>query len=123
MELFRLGGGDPVKLGMRTSEVVTGFYSFLGFPRLWTDAAIRRAVKEGVEKRVFGYATGSPVLGPDQRYQIERSKVVFDRSLAEDEIDLQSGFLIAASANSSRSGCSRSSATAGGRCRFRLHCP
>lgn len=98
VELFRLGEGDPAKLGMRTSEVVSGFYSFLGFPRLWSDLAIRGAVKEGVEKRIFGYTTGSPALGPDQKYQIERSKVVFDRSIAEDEIDLQSGFLIAPSA-------------------------
>ena len=98
VELFRLGEGDPAKLGIRTSEVVSGFYSFLGFPRLWSDLAIRRAVKEGVEKRVFGYTTGSPALGLDQKYQIERSKVVFDRSIAEDEVDLQSGFLIAPSA-------------------------
>lgn len=98
VELFRLGEGDPSKLGIRASEVISGLYSFLGFPRLWSESAIRRAVKEGVEKRVFGYTIGSPALGPDQKYQIERSKVLFDRSIAEDEIDLQSGFLMVPSA-------------------------
>lgn len=97
-ELFKLGEGEPAKLGVRTADVVNGFYSFMGFPRLWTEAAIRRAIKEGIEKRVFGYTTGTPTVGPDQMYQIDRAKVVIDKSLPEDEIDLQSGFLILPSA-------------------------
>lgn len=94
VDLFNLGDGDPRKQGIRTSEVVSGFYSFLGFTRLISDAAIRRALSEGVEKRIFGYTTGVPALGADGRFQIDRAKVAFDRPLPEDEVDLQAGFLI-----------------------------
>ncbi len=94
VELFRLGESDPVKLGIRLAEVVSGLYSFLGFPRLTSEAVLRKTVCEGVEKRIFGYTTGTPAVGSDQKYQIDRRKVVFDRSLAEDEVDLGSGFLM-----------------------------
>lgn len=98
VELFRLGEGDPVKTGIKVSEAVSGLYSFLGFPRLLSESAVRKTVAEGVEKRVFGYTTGSPSLGADGKYQIDRSKVTFDRALAEDEVDLGSGFIIIPSA-------------------------
>ena len=45
-----------------------------------------------------GYTTGTPKLGDDGRYQIDRAKVAYDQPLAEDEVDLQSGFLILAAA-------------------------
>jgi hypothetical protein len=98
IDLFKLGDGSPPLLGTRTAEVVSGFYSFLGFTRLTSDAAIRRAIVQGVEKRLFGYTTGAPKLGEDGHYQIDRAKVVYDQPLAEDEVDLQSGFLIVPSA-------------------------
>ena len=44
VELFRLGEGTPPTLGIRTAEVVDGFYSFLGFTRLATKEVIRTAV-------------------------------------------------------------------------------
>jgi hypothetical protein len=94
VELFNLGDGDPSRLGIRMPDVVSGMYSFLGFPRLTSDSALRRTVAEGVEKRVFGYTTGTPALGPEQKYQIDRAKIAFDRALAEDEVDLGSGFLV-----------------------------
>ncbi len=94
VELFKLGDGDSARLGIRMADVVSGLYSFLGFPRLASETSLRRTVAEGVEKRVFGYTTGTPALGPDQKYQIDRAKVIFDRALAEDEVDLGSGFLI-----------------------------
>jgi len=93
VDLFKLGEGAPPKLGIRTAEVVTGFYSFLGFTRLMAESVIRKAISQGVEKRVFGYTTGTPKLGDDGHYQIDRAKIAYDRALAEDEVDLQSGFL------------------------------
>ena len=54
-----------------------------------------KAIARGVETSLFGYVTGRPTLGDDGRYQIDRSRVAFERSVAEDEIDLDSGFLIA----------------------------
>ena len=42
----------------------------------------------------FGYATGRPNLGDDGRYQFDWSRIAFERSVDDDEIDLDSGFLI-----------------------------
>ena len=45
----------------------------------------------------FAYTSTSgyvPALGPDGRYQLPRDKVTFGRTLSEDEIDFDSGFLI-----------------------------
>ena len=39
-------------------------------------------------------AAGRPNLGDDGRYQLDCSRVAFERSVADDEIDLDSGFLI-----------------------------
>jgi hypothetical protein len=47
----------------------------------------------------LGYTSGvAPVLGSDGKFQVSREKVVFQRTLAEDEIDLESGFLMAPAA-------------------------
>ena len=54
VELFKLGEGTPPKLGMRTSEVVEGFFSFLGFTRLMTSGVIRKAIARGVQEGTFG---------------------------------------------------------------------
>jgi hypothetical protein len=94
VELFKLGEGTLPRAGIRTTEVVSGFYSFLGYTRLTSESVIRKAITQGIEKRVFGYTTGTPKLGADGHYQIERVKVAYDQTLAEDEVDLQSGFLI-----------------------------
>jgi hypothetical protein len=94
VDLFKLGEGTLANVGIRTAEVVTGFYSFLGFTRLTAEGVIRKAISQGVEKRVFGYTTGTPKLSDDGHYQIDRAKIAYDQPLAEDEVDLQSGFLI-----------------------------
>ena len=93
-ELFRLGDPGDGTAGIATAEVLKGFYEFLGFPRLLSADAVRKAVARGVETGLFGYVTGSPQLGEDGRYLIDRSRVAFQRSVADDEIDLDAGFLI-----------------------------
>ena len=99
VELFKLGEGTPPSLGIRTAEVVDGFYSFLGFTRLATRDAIRKAIALGVQKGTFGYVVGSPPpLGSDDRYQVSLEKVRFGKEIAEDELDLDSGFLMIPSA-------------------------
>jgi hypothetical protein len=100
VELFKLGEGQPPILGTRTSEIVDGFYSFLGFTRLISANAIRKGIAEGVEDSVFGYTAGSvPALGPDGKYQLSLDKVRFGPpQVSDDEIDLDSGFLIMPSA-------------------------
>ncbi len=96
VELFKLGEGQPPVLGTRTSDIVNGFYSFLGFTRLLSASAIRKGIAEGIGQSVFAYAAGSvPTLGPDGRYQLALDKVRFGPpDVSADEIDLDSGFLI-----------------------------
>ncbi len=94
VELFKMGEGTPPKMGIRASEVVDGLYSFLGFPRVTTSDAVRKGVVEGVSDGVLGYVSGAPELGADGKYQVPLAKVRFKMAVAEDEIDLESGFLM-----------------------------
>ena len=94
VELFKLGEGTPPKNGIKAAEVVSGFYSFLGFTRLATSSAICRAITRGIQDGVFGYVGGAPEIGPDGKYQVTLAKVRFGATVAEDEIDLESGFLM-----------------------------
>lgn len=93
-DLLKLGEGTPPKLGMPTAEVVGAFHSFLGFPRVTSDAVIRAAIAKGVETGVFAYTTGNPKLGEDGRFQVDPSKVRLNQSVSVDEIDLDGGFLM-----------------------------
>ena len=94
IELFKLDEDDSVEPGIATDRVVAGFFSFLGFPRLLSNEVVRKAIARGVQTGLFGYTTGRPNLGNDGRYQIDHSRIAFERDVADDEIDLDSGFLI-----------------------------
>jgi hypothetical protein len=95
VEFFKLGEGTPPALGVRTGDIVTGFYSFLGFTRVISAKGIAKAIASGVEKRLFGYVGGGvPTLGADGKYQVTPGKVRFDTAVALDEIDLESGFVM-----------------------------
>lgn len=95
VELFKLGEGTPPTMGIKTAEVVDGFYSFLGFPRLINGATVKKAIAKGVLDSFFGYYSGStPSLGADGKYQVPLDRVRFNKTVGEDEIDLESGFLM-----------------------------
>ncbi len=95
VELFKLGEEDPPKMGIRCSDIVSGFYSFLGFTRLTTKEIVQAAIARGVQEGVFGYFTGSaPTMDAGGKYQVARSKVRFEVPLAADEVDLESGFIM-----------------------------
>ena len=95
VEFFALGDGPPPNRGVTTGEVVTGFFSFLGLTRLTSEKIVAKAIATGVEKRIFGYlGGGAPTLGTDGKYLVSTSKVRFDTQVAEDEIDLESGFIM-----------------------------
>ncbi|MGO9271901.1 MAG: DUF499 domain-containing protein [Terriglobia bacterium] len=95
VELFKLGEGSPPMLGIKTADVVDGFYSFLGFPRLLSSDVVRKAIAKGIADAFFGYYSGSmPTLGGDGKYQVPVARVRFNSILGEDEIDLESGFLM-----------------------------
>ena len=99
IERLRLGEstvpGEAPRLGIRASEVVDAFFSFLEPPRLDSVAALRKAIARGIAESTIAYTSGYvPSLGPDGCYQLPREKIVFGRPIAEDEIDLETGFLI-----------------------------
>ena len=95
VELFKLGEGTSPKFAVRTTEVMDGFFSFLGFTRLTTSGVIRKAIARGVQEGTFGYVSGAiPDLGPDGKYLVSLAKVLIATGIAEDEIDLESGFIM-----------------------------
>ena len=98
VELFKLGSGENEQFGIAVAKVATGFFSFLGFPRLTDSNAIRCAIVRGVETGDFAYCTGEPRIGTNSRYEIDWSRIAFQRQVEEDEIDLDAGFLMTPSA-------------------------
>ncbi len=95
VDLFKLGEGTPPRMGIRVVEVVEGFYSFLGFPRLVSSDVIRKAISRGVAEGNFGYVTGAvPALAEDGKFPVAPAKVRFNAPVAEDEIDLDTGFIM-----------------------------
>jgi hypothetical protein len=81
--------------GIRTRELVDGFYGFLGFTRLTSSAVICKAIARGMSAGVFGYTSGAaPALGPDARHQITPAKTRLGTTVSDDEIDLATGFLM-----------------------------
>ncbi len=99
VELFKLGEGEPLRLGIRLSEVVEGFYSFLGFTRLTSQEEVRKAVARGVKEGILGYVSGSvPELGEDGKFKVARDRARLGTGVADDEIDLDTGFIMLPSA-------------------------
>jgi hypothetical protein len=95
VDLFQLGSGEPRRLGIKTNDVVDGFFSFLGFTRLRDTSVIKKAIARGVKERAFGYTLGSaPTVGGDGKFQVALSRVHFDAPVGDDEVDLDSGFLM-----------------------------
>jgi hypothetical protein len=95
IELFKLGEGNPPVLGIKTADVIDGLYSFLGFPRLVNSAVLKKAIAKGIGDSFFGYCSGStPGLGSDGKYQVPLARIRSSAPVGEDEIDLESGFLM-----------------------------
>jgi uncharacterized protein len=87
--------GEPPRLGIKVNDIVDAFFEVLEPPRLDSAAALRKAIVRGVSEGAFAYTSGSvPTLGTDNKYQISRDRVSISRQLFEDEVDLESGFLI-----------------------------
>jgi hypothetical protein len=87
-------GGASV-MGAKTSEALESFFRDIAPPRLESEAVLRKAIARGVAEGAFAYATvENPVLGMDGKYQINRDRVFLGRSIAEDEIDFDTGFLM-----------------------------
>ena len=95
IELFRLEEGKPTRMGIRLSEVVEGFYSFLGFTRLISENVVRKAVAQGVRDGILAYCSGAvPESGDDGCFKVALERVRRNGTVADDEIDLDSGFIM-----------------------------
>jgi hypothetical protein len=102
-ERVRLGEqiaqGEPPMLGIKAAEVRESFFRDIVPPRLETSIVLRKAIARGVSEGAFAYVSGvTPLVGPDGKFQVSRDKVLFGRVLAEDEVDLESGFIMLPSA-------------------------
>jgi len=95
LDLFKLGEGTPARMGIRVAEVVEGFYSFLGFTRLTSKTVVQKSVARGIRESIFGYCSGAtPALGDNGKFQVALDKVRLGVTVADDEIDLDSGFVM-----------------------------
>jgi len=91
--------GERPLVGIKTSDVLEAFYRDIKPPRLDTDLALRKGIARGIDEGVFSYTSGAfPSLGPDGKFQISRDRIVMGRAIAEDEVDLESGYLMVKSA-------------------------
>ena len=104
VELLELDSTGNGQLGIAVTKVAAAFFSFIGFPRLTDENAVRGAVVRGVETGDFAYCTGEPALGAGGRYEIDWSRIAFKRRLAADELDLDAGFLMTPGALPKRQG-------------------
>lgn len=91
--------GSPSRMGVGTADVVEAFFCFLDPPRIESDAVLRRSIAKGVSDGTFGYCSGpAPTLGPNGCFQVALAKVTIGRTMTEDEVDLETGFLMAPAA-------------------------
>ncbi|MDL1982112.1 MAG: AAA family ATPase, partial [Deltaproteobacteria bacterium] len=54
-----------------------------------------KAIARGVREGAFGYYAGTPpTLGENGKYQVNESKVAYEKAVADDEVDLDMGFIM-----------------------------
>jgi hypothetical protein len=91
-------GGPPI-LGVRVSDVLETFYRDIAPPRLESGFALRNGIARGIAEGAFAYTSGgTPDVNDDGKFQISRDRVLIREPVAEDEIDFDSGFLMATAA-------------------------
>ena len=86
--------GEQPRLGVSTQDVRYAFFAFLDPPRISSEDVIRKAIARGVSEGNFAYTSGTPALGPDGKFQVAPEKVLLNRVVNDDEIDLDDGFLM-----------------------------
>jgi hypothetical protein len=91
--------GEPPRLLIKAGDVLNAFFEFLEPPRILSAEVLKKAIAKGIGAGQFAWC-GGPVLqlGPDGHVQVSREKLVFGRALSEDEVDFDSGWLIAPAA-------------------------
>jgi hypothetical protein len=99
LELMRLGEGPEAALGIKTAQIVESFFSVPGFPRLESEAVLRRAIAQGVRDGVFGYVgrAGQVEVGQLKEgggYVVSPRLARIEVDLPEDEIDLSIAVIV-----------------------------
>lgn len=99
IERLRLGesssDGQPARYGVKASEIRDAFFSILEPPRLDSAKALCVAITRGVAEGKLAYTSGAPPsLGTDGKFQVSLDKVTVGRAMQEDEVDLDSGFVM-----------------------------
>jgi hypothetical protein len=99
VELMRLGEGEEPVLAVGTDQIVGSFYSVLDFPRLESEAALRKAVADGVREGIFGYVgrTGQAEvnqLREKATYLVSSEVARIGVDLPEGRVDLRSAFIV-----------------------------
>ncbi|WP_054029999.1 ATP-binding protein [Desulfatitalea tepidiphila] len=99
VERVRLGKslveGELLLMGIKASDVLESFFRDIVPPRLESGLVLRKGIARGVLENVFAYAMGGNlVLGSDGKYKVNRDKVIIGCSIADDEIDFDSGFIM-----------------------------
>jgi hypothetical protein len=89
-----LAPGEPPRQGISAKDVRDAFFGFLEPPRIGSDEVLRKAIARGVAEGMFAYTSGCPSLGSDGQYQVAPEKVLLNKPLGVDEVDLDSGFLM-----------------------------
>jgi hypothetical protein len=99
VELMALGQGAEPRQTVGINQIVESFFSVLGFPRLDSEAVVRRAIRRGVKEGTFGYVGHSgqeEITRVNERggYLINSQQVRIGVDLPEDEIDIGAAFII-----------------------------
>jgi hypothetical protein len=90
-----LSDGEPIIAGVKAFDILESFFRDINPPRLESSSVLRKGIARGVLEGVFAYVSGGiPILDKDGKFQVSRDKVILGKTLADDEIDFDSGFLM-----------------------------
>jgi hypothetical protein len=99
VELMRLGEGEEQSQAVGTDQIVESFYGVPGFPRLESEAALRRAIAQGVQAGTFGYVGRAGQeeidrLREEGGYLVSPKVARIGADLSDGEVDLSSAFIV-----------------------------
>lgn len=88
MELTKMEQGLEIK------QIVETFFSSPEFPRVSDESVIKKAISRGVKEGLFGLTSKDKVQFIDDKPVTVRDKLIIDKEVPEDEIDVSSGYLV-----------------------------
>lgn len=89
------GNDETLVRGVKTFDILEAFFRDIAPPRLESESVLRKGIARGVAESLFAYTSGVvPELGSDGMFLVSYEKVIFGHTVMEDEIDLDSGFLM-----------------------------